>query len=51
MKEYIKRAQKNYVDKKKNEGWCYMSTFVPKKIKDKLLEIKNQMMKGWYEEN
>jgi hypothetical protein len=48
MKDYILRAQKNYIDRKRKNGWCTFSTFVPIEIKNKLLEIKHQMMKEYY---
>jgi len=48
MKDYIKRAQKNYMNKKKQEGWVRVSFFIPKEIKIKLLTTKREYMKEYY---
>ena len=48
MKDYIKRAQKNYMNKKKQEGWVRVSFFVPIEIKVKLLTTKREFMKEYY---
>ena len=49
MKDYILRAQKNYIERKRKTGWCSFSTFVPIEIKNKLLDIKHKLMKEFYE--
>jgi hypothetical protein len=49
MKDSLKKAQKNYMNKKIMEGWRHVRVFIPIELKTKLLNFKNDMMQEYYE--
>lgn len=49
MRDSLKKAQKNYMNKKITEGWRHVRVFIPIELKNRLLNFKHDMMQEYYE--
>lgn len=44
MKSYVKRAQDNYLRKRREQGWRSITFFSPKCVNEKMRSIRKELM-------